>query len=292
MSSSTDPTDNINEQLMHFLNQIRWQGGWPTTDHEQMCVLLDKGADEEGSTALMFATQWGGRYAEEMIRLLIDAGADTNNQDKDGWTALMFAVREVDEHGLSMMRLLLDKGADANKQDEYGWTALIMAARYGGEHGLSMMRLLVDAGADANKKNKHGWTALIMAARHGGEHILSMIQLLVNAGADINIKGKNNKTAYDIAVEKNNKIAVDILKQYQDNWTFKWTTADKLQLKLWSAQNIKVATTILLCQEKSYLSKIPLDLIRAYILPMTIDRRDTIKEEEKMTRPSKRLKTG
>ena len=82
------------------------------------------------------------------------------------------------------------------------------------------------------------------------------------------------------------------MEQYQANWTFKWTTADKLQLKLWSEQNIKVATTILLCQENSYLSKIPLDLIRAYILPMTIDRRDTIKEEEKIIRPSKRRKIG
>ena len=235
---------------------------------------------------------------------------DVHKQNEKGETALMIAAKSGGEHGLSMMRLLLDKGADVNKQENSGSTALMHAAMWGSEQVLSMMRLLLDKGAEVNKQDENGWTALMYASRdygdrvrisvlhrswtpdYGDETAAGMIQLLVNAGADINIKGKDNKTAYDIAVEEDNKIGIDILKQYQANWTFKWTTADKLQLKLWSEQNIKVATTILLCRKKSYLSKIPLDLLRAYILPMTIDRRDTLKEEEKMIRPSKRRKIG
>ena len=87
----------------------------------------------------------------------------------------------------------------------------------------------------------------------------------------------DNKTAYDFAIEKNKIVIVNLFNEYNNNWTFKWTLKNKLQLKLWSTQNIKIATTIILCWRNSYLSTIPWDLIREYILPMTIDRRDTIK---------------
>ena len=93
---------------------------------------------------------------------------------------------------------------------------------------------------------------------------------------------------------------VDILQLYDDNWSFKWTAKNNIQLKLWSAQNIKIATTIILCWRNSYLSTIPWEIIRDIILPMTIDRKDTVKlikkkkeeEEEKRisSRPCKRAK--
>ena len=115
----------------------------------------------------------------------------------------------------------------------------------------------------------------------GGEHTAETTHILVNAGANIYIKNNDNKTVYDIAKEKNNTIALNILQQYKDNWIFTWTLKNKIQLKFWSKQNIKSVRDIHTSwkgdkHRQSFFSKLPWELIREYILPMTIDRRYTI----------------
>ncbi len=101
-----------------------------------------------------------------------------------------------------------------------------------------------------------------------------MIHSLINAGADIYMENKEKKTVFDYAKYKYVK---KILQQYKDNWTFTWIAKNPIQLKLWSEQNIKIATTIILCWRNSYLSTIPWEIIRDIILPMTVDRKDTVK---------------
>ena len=60
----------------------------------QCKCLLDQGADvdatdeQHGNTALMLAAN-GGHI--DILRLLLDAGADVHIKAKDGWTALVAA---------------------------------------------------------------------------------------------------------------------------------------------------------------------------------------------------------
>jgi ankyrin repeat protein len=61
--------------------------------------------DDEGETALMEAAEEGKL---EVVRLLIDRGADINHQDWDGETALMEAVQD---DRLEVVELLLQRGA-------------------------------------------------------------------------------------------------------------------------------------------------------------------------------------
>ena len=74
--------------------------------------------DQIGRTALMLAA--GGDYCEEVVRVLLEAGAAPNNRDQLGLTAL---------HGTTSVpiaRLLLAAGADPSLRDNTGRTALDM----------------------------------------------------------------------------------------------------------------------------------------------------------------------
>jgi ankyrin repeat protein len=119
--------------------------------------LLRRGADidepdEVGNTPLMLATEG---CQMEMIRLLIDEGADFSKKNRYGYNLLMQAAQKGDSH-MEVAQLLLDKSADIN-EDSHAVTALMLAA-CGGHNG--MVRLLVDNGASLDKKNKLGFTAL------------------------------------------------------------------------------------------------------------------------------------
>ncbi|AFM27021.1 ankyrin repeat domain-containing protein [Desulfomonile tiedjei] len=61
---------------------------------------------------------------------------------------------------LEVMKLLLDKGANIDMVDQDGWTALMGATVQG---RIEPVRLLLEHGADVNAKNCNGETALVMA---------------------------------------------------------------------------------------------------------------------------------
>ena len=67
-----------------------------------------------------------------------------NVADKDGWSALHHAAREGYKE---VVRLLIDNGADVSSIDKNGWSALHHAVYTG---HLEVVRLLIDGGADMN----------------------------------------------------------------------------------------------------------------------------------------------
>ena len=144
---------------------------------EVVRLLLEAGADKDaantdGSTALFFAAQNGHL---EVVRLLLEAGADKDAADTDGWTALHIAAQEGH---LEVVRLLLEAGIDTDAaEDTDGWTALLLASWKG---HLEVARLLLEAGADKDAADTYGQTALRVAIyqRH-----LEVLRLLCEAGA-------------------------------------------------------------------------------------------------------------
>ena len=124
-------------------------------------------------TALISAAEKGNK---EMIRLLLNEGADVNAKDKDGRTALMDAVWQEDEE---IVQLLLDKGADVNAVMKNASTALGLALSGKGNvpaRNREMISLLLERGADAS-------AALADVARSGS---LKSVQFLVGKGAAVN----------------------------------------------------------------------------------------------------------
>lgn len=93
--------------------------------------LVEKGAevdnmDINGRTALMYASS--GPF-EETVKLLLAKGAEVNVQGTlEGFTALMTAAAEGQ---IEIVRRLLDHGADRSLEDKDGDTALSFARQQG-----------------------------------------------------------------------------------------------------------------------------------------------------------------
>ncbi len=86
------------------------------------------------ATALIYAVQSNN---EEMVRLLLEAGADTDEKCCGDYTSLMFAA----QNGYTtIVELLLQNGADISLKDEQGETALNIAQNR--EHREEIIRLL------------------------------------------------------------------------------------------------------------------------------------------------------
>ena len=62
-----------------------------------------------------------------------------------------------------IVKILLEKGADANTRNREGKTALMLASGMAGDS--AVLKLLLDGGADPGLKDKHGETALAFATK-------------------------------------------------------------------------------------------------------------------------------
>jgi ankyrin repeat protein len=122
-----------------------------------------------------------------------------------GTTPLMRAARAGDAE---VMRLLLEKGADPTLTTKDGNTALMLAAGVGYRdkntrgteaEALEALKVSIAAGLDLKQANTRGETALHGAANRGADTI---VQFLVDNGADLNAKSKPGFTPLDVAMGK------------------------------------------------------------------------------------------
>ncbi len=115
-----------------------------------------------------------------------------NTKKKDGETALMLACRCYrQENRLELVKLLLENGADVNAKTSFGYTALMFAATDSRDNE-RVIRLLLENGADVNCQNKNGETALMYACISNGYNaIVDMLEY----NADIELVSKEGFTA-------------------------------------------------------------------------------------------------
>jgi ribosomal protein S18 acetylase RimI-like enzyme len=82
-------------------------------------------------------------------------------------------IKAAREGYTELVKLLLDAGADIEAKDKYGYTALIRAASNG---YTEVVKLLLDAGADIEAKKENGDTALIRAASNGHTEVVKLLK--------------------------------------------------------------------------------------------------------------------
>ena len=126
----------------------------------------------------------------EVIKVLLDGGADPNMETGWGWTALIVAVQFRKEN---VIRILTSRGADPNKPNKRGVTPLLVAADWGRNHAVNV---LLGVGAELNKAYLNGDTPLHRAS--GNCHI-ETVKLLLQKGADPTITNENGETPLSFA---------------------------------------------------------------------------------------------
>ncbi len=112
-----------------------------------------------------------GTLNEKKLNNYLREGASVNATDvKGNFTAVILAIAK-DHHDI--VKLLLEYGADPNRQDIDGDTALIAAAEVG---ALLSTWVLLSHGADMTKKNAKGETALMVAQKQGHTAVAQMLR--------------------------------------------------------------------------------------------------------------------
>ena len=168
-------------------------------------ILLDLGADVNstddttGEPLIIKAAQKG---YPEMVKMLLEHGADIEVQDKDGLTALFSAAYEGHT---SVVQLLLNNGADFTARNQYGMTALLWAAWNG---YLDTLQVLLDHGEDVDVKDDDGETALMKAAFQGHGNI---INVLLERGAAVDTQDSTGETALMNAANQGHTEIVKLL---------------------------------------------------------------------------------
>ena len=131
---------------------------------EMVARLLRAGAEPDaarstGETPLMTCARTGNVAA---VRALLGAGANPSAAEAwQGQTALMWAAAESHTE---IVRELVDHGADVHARTAGGFTALSIAAR---EDEPELATVLLDAGADVNAMAPGGATPLLVATVRG-----------------------------------------------------------------------------------------------------------------------------
>jgi ankyrin repeat protein len=148
----------------------------PELQAEVIQLLVDAGVNID-YTPLFWVIQYqcDNIEAPEIMTILIDAGADVNEQDQNGVTVLIAAACRGSNQ---LVDILLRLGAEVNATMEAsGRTALACAVM---NEQIETVRLLIEAGADLEIADKQGNTPLMTAKSTGSEEI---IELLKEAGA-------------------------------------------------------------------------------------------------------------
>ena len=144
------------------------------------------------------------RNDKEMVKFLVEKGADINLEDGYGYTPLIISMKY---RNIDLVKDIIDLKPDLNAicsaTGDTPLTYLVREVWFGTDACYYMIK----NGADVNKKNKDGDTPLIVAVKNVvGSY--GMLGVIINMGADYNIKNKEGKTAMDIVIEEDDKAAL------------------------------------------------------------------------------------
>lgn len=143
--------------------------------------LLDNGAkpdikDLDGMSPISVCARDGLQVHLEIMKLLINAGADVNQRDNYGKSLIYQATYNTK---IDIMKFLLSKNANINLKNNIGYTPLHLAVNLS---DFDSLNLLLDHGADIDAKDNDGISPLSSATFINR---IDIVKILVERGADI-----------------------------------------------------------------------------------------------------------
>ncbi len=125
----------------------------------------------DGFTALHYPAFFGIGDAAAATKALLAAGADVNARSANALSVLPLHSAVAGGHD-DLVAVLIDAGADVNATQRHGWTPLHGAAQNG---SLASVERLLAAGADRAARNDDGVDAIALARSGGHEAILARL---------------------------------------------------------------------------------------------------------------------
>jgi ankyrin repeat protein len=148
----------------------------------------------------------------DLVKIVLDAGANPNGKDrKTGETPLHIALKNDNGAACELVKLLIEIGANLEATTKTGETPLMYAATY---DNITALNLLIEKGVSLDKKNLSGRDALgcandgyIQWIGHGYIPRSSTINAPVSEAVEILAKAFNEKAAREAADAQKKKIA-------------------------------------------------------------------------------------
>jgi ankyrin repeat protein len=162
----------------------------------------DKTAEAESPSESLRLYLDSGKGDPNVVKRLIEQGADVNTRDEDLITPLHNAIHY--KHA-EAAKVLISHGADVNARNVEENTPLYVAVHQEQEE---VVRYLLGKVAEVNAANKFGYTPLRESCRWGDPAI---VELLIAQGADVNVKDKKGDSPIHIAVDDGHVDALKVL---------------------------------------------------------------------------------
>lgn len=147
-----------------------------------------------------------------IVKLLLEAGANVNTVNKAGNSPLHFAL---DANNLDIFQLLLNFGANINAKNIDNITPLHLAVKLsnGKDDYIKLIELLLKARGEVNTAIKYNYyTSLHTAAESQNENILKlMLNARLNAGANVSSESYKEETPLHTATKLRNQNIVKLL---------------------------------------------------------------------------------